>query len=88
MIIRKDNKREKKQSLLHIYETLVTIFVERINNYVNEKGGYEKLLLLYKDLTTSREYIQEQLERVSKNYNVVVDGFWYKESFSISRMKV
>lgn len=87
-IIRKDNKREKKQSLLHIYETLVTMFVERINYFVAENtNNYEKFIDSYNDLVVSKDYIQEQLVRVSRNYNVVVEGFWKKDSFEISRRK-
>jgi hypothetical protein len=87
-ILTKDNKREKKQSLLHIYETLVTMLVERINYYVSlDANGYDMMIQTYRELVATRKYIQEQLERVSKNYNVVVEGFWRKESFRISTYK-
>ena len=64
------------------------MLVERINYYVSlDANGYDMMIQTYRELVATRKYIQEQLERVSKNYNVVVEGFWRKESFSISTYK-
>jgi len=76
VIIKKDKKREKDQSCLHIYESLVTMFTERINTYVESpNSSVEYLIDTIEELVYIRDYIQEQFIRVSKNYNVVIECF-------------
>lgn len=86
-IVKRDNDREKKQSIIHIYETLVTMFTERINNYVSSNNlDYDVLVATYQELKKCRDYIQKQLVRVSKNYNVQVECF-VGNQFDVSTYK-
>ena len=84
VVIKRDKKREKNQSCLHIYETLVTMFTERINAYVVDQNlsievdqnlSIENLENTLDELIQIRIFIQEQFTRVSKNYNMTVECF-------------
>lgn len=96
VVIKRDKKREKNQSCLHIYETLVTMFTERINTYVaSEDMSIKHLNEALEELVQVRNFIQEQFTRVSKNYNMSVECFGVyshidpiKNVFSICKRKL
>ena len=95
IIIKRNKKREKNQSCLHIYETLVTMFTERINTYVETQDwSIENLYDTIEELLQIRNFIQEQFIRVSKNYNMTIECFSLYSSdrvrgaFSISNRKL
>ena len=91
-IIRRENEREKLQSLHHIYESYVTIATERINGIVDEIWGlhdtseiHNRVLNTVNELMSLRNYINEQLHRVRDNYNVVVECFHERRPFEVGK---
>lgn len=75
-----DSEREKEQALLHVYETYCTILTERFNNFIEEgrrTRNYKDLFIqLEQDIEPIISYLNEQLKRISYNYNVSYYGFY------------
>lgn len=79
-IMRKYNRQEKNKSLQDIYELYVTVGTERMNNMynldiMNENHIFKKINETCYVMKQTRNYCNEQLKRISKDYNVVVDMF-------------
>ena len=84
-----DALRQREQAFLHIYETYCTVMTERFNNFAERaiqsrdfKGSFD---LFTKDLKVFINYLNTQLFRVSKNYNV--GYFKFYGNGTIQRLK-
>jgi len=74
-----DSEREREQALLHIYETYCTVLTERFNNFADEgrtgRNFKELLPVFVKEIKPFIAYLNEQLTRISKNYNIACYKF-------------
>ena len=95
-IMRKYNREEKNKSLQDIYELYVTVGTERMNDIYNTNiiERNDKIYVSKKINETcyvmkqTRDYCNEQLKRISKNHNVVVDMFCDGADFTPWKIRV
>ena len=79
-ITRLDSEREREQALLHIYETYCTVMTERFNNFAEEgrqtKDFRTAFAKFKKEIGEFIYYLNTQLVKISKNYNVSYYRFY------------
>ena len=79
IICRRDNVRQKNVAMLRVFEMYNTLMIERFNNFINlyEKewsSAHKKALKeLIETPTEIRNYCNEELKKISKNYNMKVN---------------
>ena len=79
-LVKQDNHREKAQSILNIYETYVTLATERVNEFT-QVPDIESLKKMVEEVSYIRDYIQNQLSNVSRNFKSGVAMF--KDNFKV-----
>lgn len=86
-----DLEREKEQALLHIYETYCTIAIERFNHFAEAgrvRADYHgEFIKLEKEMKPIMIYLNEQLKRISSNYNVSYYGFHLSGVLKLFKLK-
>ena len=69
-----DSVRQRDQAMLHIYETYCTVMTERFNNFAEESRrtrDFKRSFDMFNgDMKDFISYLNTQLFRISKNYNV------------------
>ena len=69
-----DSVRQRDQAILHIYETYCAVMTERFNNFAEEgrrTGDFKRSFDMFNsDVKDFIHYLNTQLFRISKNYNV------------------
>jgi len=78
-IMRLDSERQRKQVLLHIYETYCAVMTERFNNFALEGRQTRDFQTAFSKLTDELgnfiTYLNTELDKISKNYNVSCHRF-------------
>jgi hypothetical protein len=88
-IMRLESERQREQALLHIYETYCTVMTERFNNFADEgrvsRDFVKAFTKFKKDFGSFITYLNTELYKISRNYNI--SCYKFDDNGEISNIK-